>query len=103
MTTNPDDTRPALRQLAIVHPVVRSQCIDHASIKVDALVRKSPNKLKRLLLSLFTCDPVLLARNGYIERLKVLEFCISFNNCDAMMMYRNCSRNLVFSVQPSLE
>lgn len=80
MTTNPDNTRPALRQFASVHPIVRSQCIDHASMKVNALVNKSPNKLKRLLLSFFDCDPALLTSNGYIERLKVLEFCMSLNN-----------------------
>ena len=27
----------------------------------------------------------------------------SFNSCDATIMYRNCSRKLLFSAQPSLE
>ena len=80
---------------------VWNQRIVQASAKAVAIVNDSPCQLGAKLCSLSHREEPSLVGGGKLCLLYDFEFECSLSNCDATIVYRNCSRKWVFPVQPS--
>ena len=101
MTEKTRKNKTTVVLLYLAKPRLWNQRIDQARVKAVARVKESPCQLGTKLCSLSHREESSLVGGGKLCLLYDFEFECSFSSCDATIVYRNCSRKLVFPVQPS--